>query len=240
MLKLVLSLMCLAAPQNQVVWEHRYKNEAPQAVYFDAVSSSIYVSLNEGNSARLDKFDTEGKFVETVAHEVGEAGALRSYDGAIFWIVGNDIFKVKNSAKKILSFLAKPNDLAIDPQGKIYVALKNGEIWKEEVKINSGEEVKGLLYLDDLYFIRKEKIQSLSGKKIPFCDCTGLERASNQSWLAARGNTVQMIEKNKMKKLLEAGGEMGRISYVYRMNDKEDFLVLPLPKLKQVRAIRVR
>lgn len=222
------------------LWQFEYKTEIPKAVFFEASSGFLFVSVNDSKKARLDKFDLKGNFIETVASLEGEAGPMRAYDGTIYWVVGNSVFGVtEGKTKKIFTYPNLPSDIAIDSKGKIFLGFPNGEILQGQEKITLGAPVQGLLYyVDSLYVLRSGKIESLDKKtKLDFCDCLGLEKTSS-SWIATKNEKVYMLGSKKIKSL-EAGSEIARFAFVYRMDEKENFLVLPLPKLKQVRAIQI-
>lgn len=242
MIILLFSLLAYASNSAITVWEYSYQGEAPVAAYFEAVSSSIYVSVVGPSESRLDKFSLEGKLIETVAKQKGVSSALRSYDGKLFWLVGQDLWELPKK-KKIRSYPSKGVDIAIDSLGKIYVALENGEIWLEGDSIKKNTEAVALFfYLDSLFYLQKsgQVLNLKNNNKEKFCACTSLERASNQNWLASKGDQVFELSRGRVKKILEAGSGVGRMAHVYSMNEKDDFLVLPIPKLQQVKALRLR
>src|SRR3990167_6550826 len=90
-LSVLISTMAFSAEPAEI-WTLSFKGEKPVAVFFDAMSGSLYVSVKEGDRARLDRVSLEGKLEKrAMATLKGEPGPLRAYDGKLYWLAGSSV-----------------------------------------------------------------------------------------------------------------------------------------------------
>lgn len=228
---------------SNLVWELPLEKAVPKAALFEPSTSAIYISLQSGEGAGIAKVSLEGKILDralAVAH--GEAGPLRAFDGNLYWVGGEKVWQVPLSDGKRKPFMDAPegvNDIAVDKDGTVYLATSSG-IQGANI---TNKPVTGLFILNRiLYFIesgylREYSLQDkkLSSSKLKFCsECNGLERNSAGVWLSLeKGKLIQV--KDKKKTVLKSTGQ-GRIAYVFQMDSKNDFLVIP--QSNSVRAER--
>src|SRR3989344_5287277 len=101
MIWLFLFLADVQAATAPLAWELEF-SARPEAAFFDANSASIFVSLaEEGDSARVDRVSLEGKLLKKgLARGQGRAGALRAYDGKIYWVVGRKVLRFTADGKE--------------------------------------------------------------------------------------------------------------------------------------------
>jgi hypothetical protein len=248
-LALLFSVLALAA-EPQVLWSLPYPGEKPVAVFFDATSGALFVSVKEGERARLDRVSLDGKIEKKgLATAKGEPGPLRAFDGKLYWIAGSAVQIVDpkggrgsmpNVPEKSLA-----TDIAISRDGAVFLAFRDGSLYRLKEKraelLKQGKPIRALLLLQDqLHVLRAGALETMSLAKSEeaseaFCDCTGLERSSRATWLTVQGPKVL----EGKRPLLTLKTEIGRLAYVYRMNTDEDFFVLPLPAERIVRAYRM-
>lgn len=238
------------------IWSLKVEGR-PQAVFFDAATSALWVSVNDGNGrARLDKVSLEGKREEKGAFGArGEAGALRAYGGNLFWVVGSSV-KVfdpkKGSSLELRHYPAEAkgtaSDIAIARDGAIYLSFINDSMWRVGEAAAAPAEaagtgpVKGLFVLSDKHYLlrgselwwRQEKAEKKFARE-PFCDCRWLERTSAGKWLTTRDGEVLI----GLEPVLTLKTRIGRPAWVFRMDSTQDFFVLPLPEQGMLRAYRM-
>jgi hypothetical protein len=261
-----LALAATPAKDTVPLWSLAFKGESPMAAFFDAASGSLFVSVRSGNgeSGHIAKVSQAGK-LEKLAFAVAEGapGALRAFDGKIYWILGNQVQSSGGagvlSEGSVAQELGILSDIAVDRRGVIYVGTSAGNL----VRISAGAvraEQKGLpitglfLYQDTLEILRGARLQSVTLSaaganvdvgSVPFCEkkCRGIERTSTGKWLTVSG--PQVIEVNgqgSSRTLYRASSvrsSLGRPAYVYQMNPEDDFFVVPFPAEGVIRAFRV-
>jgi len=233
------------------IWSLPYAGEMPVAAFFDASSGAIYVSVKEGERARLDRVSFAGKLEKKgVATGKGEPGPLRAFDGKLYWIVGSSVQIVdpkgaRGTVSHIPADKGIPTDIAVARDGSVFLAFSAGALFRVSEKgallIREGKPISGLLLLQEhLHLLSAGMLETLNLDKKEessenFCECTGLERSSRSTWISTQKGKV--LEGRQTILTLKA--ETGRLAYVYRMDTAEDFFVLPFPKEGIVRAYRM-
>ena len=219
---------------SSVVWELPLDSAEPRAVLFEPNSAAIYLSLQSGEAAGLVKIALDGKIIDrSFAVARGEAGPLRAFDDHLYWVGGEKVWKVPlQGGKQKTALMNAPdnvNDIAVDKDGTVYLATNFGI---EGAKITD-KKVTGLFILDRiLYFLEEGNLREFSlkdrkikGKKTKFCSsCAGLERNSAGDWISVEAGKIILV-KGKKKTAFSTG--TGRIAYVFQMDTKNDFLVVP-------------
>jgi hypothetical protein len=154
--------------------------------------------------------------------------------------------------------MGQPNDIAVAKGPVVYVGTSGGYlahlvrdgIPSQDLK---GAPITGLFLLSDtLHVLRGKRLEEFglsasespeeSGFSIHNGYCSGLERTSAGDWLTVSGSKVIAVNGKGDAKTLYNGppkSELGRPAYVYRMNTKEDFFVVPFPSLGEIRAYKV-
>ena len=242
------------AVEPQEIWSLKVEGK-PVAAFFDAASSAIFVSVNEGSGkARLDKISLEGKLeAKGVARHAGAAGPMRAYSGQIFWVAGKTVQRVdpeggSKTFAEIDQLDPENTYLAIDRKGALI--LLAGQVSKFEGRTLSPllekENTKGLfLLLDKLFYLSGDTVSSVSLKgaeagkhkrEAPCHDCRYLERTSSGHWLSVSMGKNLSIN-NRV--VLELDAEISHPAYVFRMDSTQDFFVLPLPEQGMLRAYRM-
>lgn len=250
---LLFSMLCFAS-EAQEIWRLPFPaGDKPVAAFFDAASGAIYVSVQEGGRARLDRVSLQGKLEKkAVATAKGEPGPLRAFDGKLYWVAGGGVQivdpKGARSSVPGVPDSAKASDIAVGRDGEVYLVLGQTDLYRisggQAQALRKGKKITGIfLLLDRLYLLSEGKIVSFPAGKEPalerteskLCDCAGLERTSAGAWLTVKGGEVRAGE----KAILTLKAEIGRPAYVYRMDAAEDFFVLPLPGEGMLRAYRM-
>lgn len=261
------ALALAAAPAKKPappLWTVEFKGERPAAAFFDAASGSVLVSVRaaNGEGGHIAKVSQAGKLENAeFAASKGPPGALRAFDGRIYWIAGSRVFSKDSEGVTTVGTvdteLGDPRDIAVDRKGVIYVGTSTGYL----VRINGGvataeqkgQPVTGLfLYQDTLQVLRGTKLQAITisanadpeAASIPFCvkECRGLERTGAGKWLTVSGSQVLEVGGQGSSRTLYAAprnAELGRPAYVYQMNTEDDFFVVPFPEEHVIRAFRV-
>jgi len=204
----------------------------------------------------------EGKLVNAdFATSSGPAGAIRSFDGKIYWASGNQIQSKGDRGVRseglIPSDLGAVTDIAIGKKGEIYVGTSSGALVRltgdKAVTLQKGAPVTGLfLLLDTLYVLRQRFLQGVSlypetaskTSPVALCEkyCSGLEHTSNGKWLTANGSKIlEVSEKGNSRTLYQGDPKalLGRAAYAYQMEPANDFFVVPFPAEGVIRAFRV-
>ena len=247
------------------LWTLEFKGEHPVAVFFDAASSSLFVSVRSagGASGHIAKVSQAGKLENADFATSGEPlGALRAFDGRIFWIAGNQVFSkgrdgVRNEGS-VAAELGDLCDIAVDRKGVVYVGTSAGYLVRIRGGVVSAEQkgqpVTGLfLYQDTLQLLRGTQLQSITvsartdpqASSIPFCakECRGLERTGTGKWLTVSGAQALEVGNGGSPRILysapASSPALGRPAYVYQMNSDDDFFVVPIPGESVIRAFRV-
>ncbi len=243
------------AAEPKEIWSLKTDGGKPVAAFFDVASSAIYVSVREeGGGARLDKASLEGKLEEKGAFTAkGEAGALRAYGGRLFWVVGERVLVLdpkESGARELKPYPAAKGtalDIALARDGAVYLSFAGGSLWRvgekaEAVSLSGKGDVRSLFVLNDkLHYLQDGKLFARSETQPKavlsetFCDCRWLERTSAGQWLTVKAGQVLVAR----KPVLTLKTEIGRPSYVFRMDTTQDFFVLPLPEQGIVRAYRM-
>ena len=200
------------------VWKPAWNAPLPgdgRAAYFFAQQNKILVSVQFPEKSELLQLDFDGKnplVLTTVAE--GGAGAIRSYEGTIFWVVGKSVFSVtegKASAK--IQSEKKIADISVSQKGELLLAKGEGIffLWPDLFRLE-----EGILFQKD--------------KKLPLkCSgCWGLEKIPGGAWFSSRGTEVVELGKNKPKAVLSLEREIGRIGYIYARDSKDDILLVPV------------
>jgi hypothetical protein len=257
MAALFLALTAFSAEKPGVnpteLWALEFPGASPEAVFFDAASGALFVSLRAGASARVDRVSLGGRREkEAVARAEGAPGPLRAFDGALYWIAGDQVRSFGPSGNRIATKSVPEGhggavDIALGPSGQIYLGMGDGPVLRlEDGKTtveSKGGAVSGLFLLEStLYVLRGARLQLLKeGKRRmeDFCqDCRWLERTSAGRWLTVRGKEILEIAGTRHRVLLAPGKGIGRPAFVFRKDPKEDFFVLPFPGEGAVRAYR--
>ncbi|MGE3262365.1 MAG: hypothetical protein AB7K68_11345 [Bacteriovoracia bacterium] len=255
---LFFSLQALAGPLTEK-WSATVSG-SPVAAFFDAGSASVFVSVAEGRDSRVDKFDLSGKLVkQEIVSAKGAAGPLRAHFGKLYWVAGDTLWRFDPEAgkkEKLGQFpesLGKPADIAVARNGSVYLGLSGGTLYEIHAGngsiVSQGSPISGLFLLDTaLYILRERKLEtySLDGKKVgfqrPFCQakCSGLEKSSGGSWITSEGMSLREFSTNRNRVLLQIKEVPGRFAYVYDREPSQDFLIVPFPAGKILRAYRFR
>jgi hypothetical protein len=261
------ALALAAAPAKKPakpIWSLEFKGEHPEAAFFDAASGAIFVSLQNknGEGGRIAKVSQAGKLeIERFAESKGPPGALRAFDGKIYWISGNQVQSKGEEGVltegTVPTELGAPRDIAVDRHGISYVGTSNGSLVKLHNGVataeQKGQPITGLfLFQDNLHILRGTKLQSVSvsptvetyATSLPFScekECRGLERTGAGKWLTVNGrNVIEVGGKTRtLYQAPEAKAVLGRPAYVYQMNTEDDFFVVPFPNEQVIRAFRV-
>jgi hypothetical protein len=194
----------------------------------------------------VDRWSLEGKLTQaSVASAKGTAGPLRAYDGKVYWAVGNSLWRFVLAEARLELVTEAPGtiaDIAIGAGGKVYLGTKEGGLYEKSGKRltlkNQGAEVTGLFFLESSLFVLREKTLENAGHSSIICSslCRGLERSSSGAWITASGAKILEVNGKKNRVLANLPEAPGRISYVYRRDPKDDFLVIPLPDSHVLRA----
>jgi len=245
----------MAAGDAKEIWSLSYSGERPVAVFFDANSSAIYVSVVDSRGkGRLDRVSLEGKLEKKgLAFSKEEPGAIRAFDGKIYWVAGLESVQIVDADgdRTLVSGvpkLSRSSLIAVDHKGAVYLVQNGHSLFRvmngKAELLRDENKITGIfLLLDRLYLLEAGKMVSISinqlGKKEllrqKFCDCKGLERTSSGEWLTIDGEKVIVGGKG----ILTLKTEIGLAAYVYRMNTSEDFFVLPLVSEGILRAYRM-
>jgi hypothetical protein len=268
MIPLFFALLALAAlPAKKPIgplWSLEFKGEHPEAAFFDAASGAIFVSVRNknGESGRIAKVSQTGKLeIERFAESKGPPGALRAFDGKIFWISGNQVQSKGDEGVHTEGTVATEfgalRDIAVDRHGTIYVGTSNGTLVQLRSGVASavkkGQPITGLfLSQDTLHILRGTKLQSIivsttaepAATSLPFIcekDCSGLERTGAGKWLTVNGRRVIEVgaSAHTLYEAPNAKAMLGRPAYVYQMNTEDDFFVVPVPNEQVIRAFPV-
>ncbi len=154
--------------------------------------------------------------------------------------------------------MGQPIDIAGGRGPVIYVGTTGGYLAHLVTGGPPSQDLKGapitgmFLLQNTLHLLRGRRLEEfgLSAGAAPeesglnVCDrkCGGLERTSAGNWLTVSGNRVLAVNGRADARTLYRASpktELGRPAYVYRMNTKEDFFVLPFPSIGEIRAYRV-
>jgi len=241
------------------LWSLAFPGAHPQAAFFDAASSALFVSVGDAEGARVDRVSLEGKLLKKgVTRAKGAPGSLRAYDGRIYWIAGDQVMSFTDEGTLSLGRLLKENgdpvDLALGRSGAVFVGMSDGSLLRLEAGLSSvefrGQPITGLFLLEDtLFILRGTRLQSVTlanfsdpeSNAASFCsvNCYGLERTSSGYWLTTQKGKVLEVDGTRTKVLLTTGKSLGRPAYVYRKDPKDDFFVIPFPEEGMVRAFRM-
>lgn len=261
-LALLLALSACASPLTEK-WSAKVEDGEPVAAFFDVSSAHLFVSVKEeGDSARIDRFDLSGKLVKKgIARAHGLAGNLRAHSGKIYWVAGQTVWRFqpetarREKVGEIPGKLGEPRDLAVTRNGEVLVGLSDGVLYSlaEEGKIRArGASIGGMFLLDNiLYILRETKLEpfDLSGKNqgvlSPVCrkKCSGLEKTSSGSWITAEEPGLREFSAKSPKSnriLLETNETLGRFAYVYERDTANDLLIVPFSSEKSLRAFRIQ
>ncbi len=247
-------------PASQELWSLAFPAAEPVAVFFDAASSSLLVSLAEkGGGGRVDRVTLEGKLDQArVARGEGRPGPLRAFGPQIYWISGPEVRSFgpngNVSEGSVPPELGAPVDIAVGRGNNIYVGTASGALYRPvagavRAPELRGDPVTGIFLLDDtLYLLRGTRLQALragaganpQSSTTPLCksQCYGLERTSDGTWLTTRKGGVLEASAKSTRVWLATDARLGRPAYVYRKDSKEDFYVIPFPAEGVVRAYR--
>ncbi len=233
---LFLFLASVALADWKPVWKLETQG-APKTVFFDASSGKIFLSVESGKKAWVERISYEGKSEETIAKGDAPAGPLRAYGGRIYWGAGGKVFSFgpEGEKKKVEAEIPSITDIALDAKGILYVASEAGVY--SQGKVIFSKPVTSLLYLQSLHIFSQGKI-IVDSKESLFCDCLGLERAPLGGWFTAEGKKIVRRNGKTKEVLLVASSPPGRLGYLYRRETKEDLLLVPRPDGKVLEAYR--
>lgn len=252
----------VAKPANpQPVWELSFSSGKPTAVFFDVASGALFVSLRDQESGRIAKVSLEGKIQnEKVAASQGVPGPLRSFDGRIYWISGDQVQSWGRtgvvSEGHFPKELGDAVDLAITRNRVIYLGTTSGAVVRLQDGVFSrelgGAPVTGLFLLEDtLHILRGTRLHFLTlgaeseaeRASMALCEvnCYGLERTNGGNWLTvSKGGVLEVNGAGRSTLLLSTSQKLGRPAYVYRRDPKDDFYVLPFQEEGKIRAYRLK
>lgn len=263
---LFLASMAIAAPKKTAkadaapkeLWSLSFEKAKPEAVFFDVSKGALYVSLAEGDTARLDLVSLAGKLEQTAVNRgKGKPGPMRVFDDQLFWIVGQQVlsFGVGGTVPigTVPADLGNPVDIAVGRGRAVHVGTTSGTLYRlqsgEGTRVLTGQPISGLFLLENtLYILRGTALQTfalspeadIESKVTPLCSkpCQGLERSSSGAWISVQKDRLVEISGTKERTLLKSGQAMGRPAYVYRKDPKDDFFVVPFPEEGVIRAYR--
>lgn len=230
-----------------VGWGALTPGNAPRAVFYNAATDSLFVSMDSAKGPLVEQWGMEGQKISDVfsLHEKKTAGALRAYDGKIYWAVGNTVWRFTPEGKEAKAVAEVPGsitDIAIAGNGALYIGTAEGVIYKnsKDEKFNTGSKVTGLFFLENTLFALREKTldkiqgDSVVSEKICSSPCRGLERSSAGEWIMTEGKALRI--KKRVADTFKH--EPGRFAYVYRRDPKDDLLVVPFPDFGGLQAYK--
>jgi hypothetical protein len=207
--------------------------ETPRAVAFDAGRRALLVALDDGKgNAHVDQYSLAGKLEKKgLVKASGTAGPLRTYGEKIFWLVSNRL--VDETAKPLefygddVTVMRGGNPATAGAKGLMGLAAQGPDL----------KNATGIYQKNDAFFVLHDGDQlSEAGKigqqKICPKDCRWLEINSKGEWLTVGGNEIFRAGKAWLK----LPSAPGRPAYIFRKETKEDFIVVPFPAEKKVRA----
>lgn len=237
----------------------------PKFAFFDVSTGDIFVSVQDEKEARVDRYSSKGELKEKrLLRGSGTAGALRSFDGNLYWSNGDRISTYHFERERTSEVgdaslkLGAANSLAIDRDGTIYLGFASGKIArvikKKGVVLGKDQPVTGMFLLErSLFLLRQNQLVEFSlepwnssplrtDKEFCASSCRSLERNSAGEWLTIEASTVKAVKKSKpklrAKKLFEAPSEIGSLGYVFRKDPNEDLLLVVLPSERKVKALK--
>jgi hypothetical protein len=231
-------------------WENTFDiavEGKPRAVFFDAGTSSLLISLDANGGARVDRYSLEGKLQEKgTMKAAGEAGALRAYDVNLYWIAGGKLIASGPHGKALaLSEAFAPGnftDVTVLRGGKPLAVGPAGVTSAEMANAGYPQATGVYQYLNDVYVLfAGGKLTRLGEKKSEkVCkDCRWLERTSAGDWLFVEGKKlIRHVTGKKSFPFLEFSSAPGRPAYVFQKDPADDLVLVPLPEEGKVKAFR--
>jgi len=243
---LCLSLQAFAAPAAPWVKTFEFSTEGkPRAVFFDAGTSSLLVSLDDKDGARVDRFSLEGKLQEKGTMKgPGAAGPLRAYDVNIFWLNGGRLLISGPHGRAVAPPPAFADggytDITVQRGGHPLAVGPKGITTAESASPAFAGATGVYQYLNDVYVLFGGKLGRLGEKKAEkVCgECRWLERTSGGDWIFVEGKKLIRRAADKNTIFLEFGSAPGRPAYAFQKDPADDFVLIPLPDEGKVQAFR--
>ena len=236
-----------AADSLKEKWSAKVEGGEPVAVFFDAATASVFASVKTSSGARVDQFSAEGQLLrKNVVRASGSAGALRAYDGKIYWVAGDSLWRFAPGARRAEKVAKLPaagvRDLAVDKDGKVYYATH-----ASGTTVGKGADATAVLLLEkDLFILRggelfvAEQGSQAERTHLLLCKstapCQGLERSSGGAWIVAEGSELKSVSAKENRVVATLPSVPGRLGYIYRKDAKEDLVVIPFPDAHTIRA----